>query len=95
MYWETTIKMQLFIYSIPKDTFSKLRTNLHLADNMHIPADNKDQFYKVWPLFSAVQNTCLQLLVEEQSSVDKGMIPDVTFHNMLLLMMRINITKNI
>jgi hypothetical protein len=62
---------------------------------MQIPADNKDQFYKVWSLFSAVQNSYLQLLVEEQSSVDKAMVPCVTFHNMLLLLMRINIAINI
>jgi hypothetical protein len=87
--------MQLFIDSMPRDTFHELRTNLHLVDNTQIPAGNKDQFYKVWPLFSAVQISCLQLPVEEQSPVDKAMVPCVTLHNMLLLMMRINIIKNI
>jgi hypothetical protein len=45
------------------------------VDNIHISADNRDKFYKVLPLFSAVQNRCLQQLLEEELSVNEAMIP--------------------
>ena len=49
MFWDTTLKMQLFLDSMSRDRFFQLRTNLHLVNNMDIQADNKDRFYKVRP----------------------------------------------
>jgi hypothetical protein len=41
---------------------------------MHISADNREKFYKVRPLFSAVRNRCLQQPLEEKLSVNEAMI---------------------
>ncbi|PNF34042.1 hypothetical protein B7P43_G03481 [Cryptotermes secundus] len=75
MFWDTTLKMQLFLDSMSRDRFFQVRTNLHLVNNMDIPADNKDRFYKVWPIYTALRNRCLELPAEEELAVDEAMIP--------------------
>nr|CAD7424363.1 unnamed protein product [Timema monikensis] len=75
MYWDTTLKMDLFLNSMSRDRFFQLRTNLHLVDNMRIPPDNKDKFFKVRPIYDSVRNRCLELHVEEYLAVDEAMIP--------------------
>nr|CAD7446340.1 unnamed protein product [Timema bartmani] len=74
MYWDTTLKMELFMNSRSRDRFFQLGTNLHLVDNMRIPPDNKDTFFKVRPIYD-VRNCCLELHVEEYLAVDEAMIP--------------------
>ncbi|XP_049845465.1 piggyBac transposable element-derived protein 3-like [Schistocerca gregaria] len=75
IYWDTTLKMQLFLDSMPRNRFFQLRTNLHLVDSMAIPANNKYKFYKVRLIYTAVCNRHLKLSVEEELAVDETMIP--------------------
>ncbi|XP_049954845.1 piggyBac transposable element-derived protein 3-like [Schistocerca serialis cubense] len=75
MYWDTTLKMELLLDSMPRNRFFQLRTNLHLVNSMAIPANNKYKFYKVRPIYTAIRNRRLELSMEEELAVDETMIP--------------------
>lgn len=75
MYWETNISIPLFTANMTRDRFFELRNNLHLVDNTKIPADCKDVFHKVRPIYDAVRNRCLELPLEQQLCVDEQMVP--------------------
>ncbi|CAH4031580.1 unnamed protein product [Pieris brassicae] len=58
-----------------RDRFFELRNNLHLVDNTKIPADCKDVFLKVRPIYDAVRNRCLELPLEQELCVDEQIVP--------------------
>lgn len=75
MYWNATLKVNVFLENMARDRFFELRTNLHLVDNLQRPPDNKDKFYKVRPIYTAIRKQCNQIQIEESVCVDEGMIP--------------------
>lgn len=75
MYWSRLLNLKDFKESMTSERFFKLRTNLHIVNNLEKPANNNDKFYKVRPALEAVRNRILQFEVEETVSVDEQMIP--------------------
>lgn len=75
LYWDPVLGIQAFKNTMTCDRFSQLRNNLHVVNNLEVPAENKDKFIKVRPVIDAIRNRCLQLTVEEVVSVDEQIIP--------------------
>lgn len=75
MYWSHIWDLKHFKDNMTCDRFFQLRTNLHIVNNLEKPNDNKDKYYKVRPLLTAVRNRLLQFQVGEIVSVDEQMIP--------------------
>ncbi|KAM4580374.1 piggyBac transposable element-derived protein 3-like [Odontesthes bonariensis] len=75
MYWEAGMEIGIFQNTMPRDRFFQLRSHLHLVNNLEKPADNKDVFFKVRPLYDAIRSRCLELPLEENLCVDEQMVP--------------------
>ncbi|XP_049786403.1 piggyBac transposable element-derived protein 1-like [Schistocerca cancellata] len=75
MYWDTSLKVNVFWENISRDRFLELRTNLHLVNNLEKPPENKDKFYKFRPVYTAIRKRCSDLPIEENVCVDEGIIP--------------------
>ncbi|XP_049794997.1 piggyBac transposable element-derived protein 3-like [Schistocerca nitens] len=75
MYWDTSMKVNVFWENISRDRFLELRTNLHLVNNLEKPPENKDKFYKFSPVYTAIRKRCSDLPTEENVCVDEGIIP--------------------
>lgn len=64
------------IYILYDFRLSRLNLSLlHIVDNTKIPADCKDIFHKMGPIYDAVRNRCLDLPLEQQLCVDEQMVP--------------------
>ncbi|KAM3625846.1 uncharacterized protein V6R79_018497 [Siganus canaliculatus] len=75
MYWEAGMDIGIFQNTMPRDRFFKLRSHLHLVNNLEKPAENNDVFFKVRPLYDAIRSRCLELPLEENLCVDEQMVP--------------------
>lgn len=75
MYWEAGMDIGIFRNTMCRDGFFQLRSHLHLVNNLERPAENKDVFYKVRPLYDALRRSCLELPLVENLCVDEQMVP--------------------
>lgn len=75
MYWSHIWDLKHFKDNMTCDRFFQLRNNLHIVNNLDKTTDNKDKYYKVRPVLTAVRNRLLQFEVGEIVSVDEQMIP--------------------
>ncbi|XP_047101017.1 piggyBac transposable element-derived protein 3-like [Schistocerca piceifrons] len=75
MYWDTSLKVSVFWENMSRDRFLELRTNLHVVNNLEKPPENKDKFYKVRPVYTAIRKRCSELPIEENVCVVEGIIP--------------------
>ncbi|XP_047111609.1 piggyBac transposable element-derived protein 3-like [Schistocerca piceifrons] len=73
MYWDTSLKVNVFWENMSRYRFLELRTNLHLVNNLEKPPEN--ELYKVRPVYTAIRNCCSELPIEENVCVDEGIIP--------------------
>lgn len=81
MYWETNISIPLFTENMTRDRFFELRNNLHLVDNMKMPSNCKDAFYKVRPIYDAIRSRCLEIPLEKELCVDEQIVPFTGKHS--------------
>ncbi|XP_050065242.1 piggyBac transposable element-derived protein 3-like [Aphis gossypii] len=75
MYWEKDTYINLVAETMPRNRFFSLRTHFHVVDNMEIPKNNNDKFFKIRPLFEIIKKRCSEIPVERNLSVDEQMIP--------------------
>lgn len=75
MYWEKVLGIGVFLENMTRNRFYKLRTNLHLVNNLGKDTHNKDRFHKVRPIFNAVRKRCLDLEREQKLCVDEQICP--------------------
>jgi hypothetical protein len=75
MYWEKDTYINLVAETMPRNRFFSLRTHFHVVDNMEIPKNNNDTFFKIRPLFEIIKKRCLEIPMERNLSVDEQMIP--------------------
>lgn len=75
MYWDRALKVNVFQENMSRYRFFELRTNLHIVNNLEKPSENKDKFFKVRPIYTAIRKRCNELPVEENVCVDEGIIP--------------------
>ncbi|XP_049843946.1 piggyBac transposable element-derived protein 3-like [Schistocerca gregaria] len=75
MYWDTSLKVNVFWENMSRDTFLEFRTNLKLVKNLEKPPEKEDKFYKVRPVYTAIRKCCSELPIEVNFFVDEGIIP--------------------
>lgn len=75
LYWNRTLHINIFGETMSRDRFFQLRTNLHCCNNLEIPNNNTDKFYKVRPLYDGIRKRCLELKLEENLCIDEQIIP--------------------
>ncbi|XP_068084155.1 piggyBac transposable element-derived protein 3-like [Anabrus simplex] len=75
LFWDQFVGMNLFLDSMSRDRFFKLRTNLHIVNNLDRPESCQDKMFKVRPLYNSVRERCLQLSLEENLCVDEQIVP--------------------
>lgn len=73
MYWQNTARAALILETMAAKRFFKLRNNLHVA--VEEEESCKDRLWKVIPLLESIRTRCLELQVEQQTTVDEQMIP--------------------
>jgi hypothetical protein len=56
------------------DRFFELRTNLHLVNNLEIPSENKDKFFKVRPIYTEIRNVAMNFLLKKMFVLMKQLI---------------------
>ena len=73
LYWsvEPDVHNDLVSASMRRNRFDEIMQFLHLADNSKV---NSDRYYKVRPLFKAVNETFKQLPLQPNISIDESMI---------------------
>lgn len=76
MYWDRFLNVDLFQHML-QDRFFQIRNNVHIVNNLEVPVDNTDRFYKVRPIYNCIQRYCQSLEKEECLCVDEQMIPFV------------------
>lgn len=74
MYWNKSLKVQIFHETMSINRFYKLRTNLHCVNNLDDQNQN-DKLWKVRPIFDSVLSRCKELDVEKNVCVDEQMVP--------------------
>jgi hypothetical protein len=76
LYWDQSVRMNLFTENMTVNRFFKLRNMLHLVNNLEDRNGLKvDRLFKVRPIFDCLRNRCLELPLEKNLSVDEQMIP--------------------
>ncbi|MVN25617.1 hypothetical protein GO639_10720, partial [Staphylococcus aureus] len=60
MYWNKSLKVQIFHETMSINRFYKLRTNLHCVNNLDDQNQN-DKLWKVRPIFDSVLKRCKEL----------------------------------
>ena len=76
-YWKADQDLAVPIVSstLPRNRFTQILSNLHVADNTSIPDGNNDKLYKVRPLISAMNANYVKLYnVSQKLSIDESMI---------------------
>jgi hypothetical protein len=76
-YWKADQDLAVPIVSstLPRNRFTQILSNLHVADNTSIPDGNNDKLYKVRPLISAMNANYVKLYnVSQKLSIDETMI---------------------
>ena len=76
MYWERQEDTHntLAAFLLSKNKFEDCKKYLHLCDNNAL--DPSDKFAKVWPLFDAINKTCLiNYQPSQHVSIDESMVP--------------------
>lgn len=75
MFWERSLGINLFLDSMSRDRFFQISNNVHFVNNLEKPADCRDVFFKVRPLYDRIRHRCLQLPLVEDLSMDEQMVP--------------------
>lgn len=65
LYWGKSLGVALFMNSMPRYRFFKLRSYLHMINNMEIYPTDTNTFKKVRPLINVFVNRCRELSIEE------------------------------
>jgi hypothetical protein len=76
-YWKADqdLAVPIFSSTLPRNRFTQILSNLHVADNTSIPDGNNEKLYKVRPLISATNANYVQLYnVSQKLSIDESMI---------------------
>ena len=76
-YWKADQDLAVPIVSstLPRNRFTQILSNLHVADNTSIPDGNNEKLYKVRPLISAMNANYVKLYnVSQKLSIDESMI---------------------
>lgn len=81
MYWDTTLKMNVFPDAMPVNKFFKIRNYLHCVNNLTDQNPN-DKFWKVRPIYDDIQKYCSTLKKEREISVDEQIAPFKGSHEM-------------
>ncbi|XP_029841450.2 piggyBac transposable element-derived protein 2 [Ixodes scapularis] len=78
MYWSETTRYSTIADVMPRNRFSKLRSQFHIADNSEMtpPTDpDHDRLFKVRPLLAQVSKNLAKVEPEEYNAVDEMIIP--------------------
>lgn len=76
LYWDNALGIRLFTSTMAKNRFFKLRSHLHLVNNLEIPDNtDNDRLFKVRPIYDSVRKRCLHLDMEKCLSIDEQMVP--------------------
>ena len=76
-YWKADQDLAVPIVSstLPRNRFTQILSNLHLADNEALPNNNNDKLYKVRSLISAMNSNYVKLYnVSLNLSIDESML---------------------
>lgn len=74
LYWDPIMKVPLISETMSEKRFFKLRNTLHIA--AEAPGEqNDDRLWKVRPFLDQIRQRCLELAIEQESSIDEQMIP--------------------
>ncbi|XP_049307799.1 piggyBac transposable element-derived protein 3-like [Bactrocera dorsalis] len=74
-FWDPTLSIELFKNTMSLKRFRQLRLNLHFIDNLMIPPDCNDKFFKIRPLIETIRKRCQEEPVEEDVCIDEQIIP--------------------
>lgn len=74
MYWDRSLKVDIFPETMGINRFFKLRTNLHCVNNLE-QNDPSDKLWKVRPIYNSLLKRCKELTVETNVCVDEQMVP--------------------
>ena len=75
MYWSKNLQIESVASIMSCERFYQLRSNLHMVNNLEIPDDCKDKFFKTRPLIKSILKRCHEMPVEEVISIDEQIIP--------------------
>lgn len=75
LFWNSSLRINLFHETMTRDRFFQLRTNLHCVNNLEQPPTCNDRLYKVRPLYEAIRKRCTELELEENLCIDEQIIP--------------------
>lgn len=76
LYFDKAIGLDTFRRTMTCDRFFQLRNNLHITNNLEMPKDCKDRFYKVRPFIESIRTYIRSLEISEPSvCVDEQIIP--------------------
>ena len=75
LYWQKNLHINIFNETMSRDIFFQLRSNLHCVNNLTIPNNCTDKFYKVRPLYDSIRKRCLDLKLEENLCIDEQIVP--------------------
>lgn len=75
LYWSRSRRYKLTADSMTYNSFSALRNNLHIVDNLQAGGNNEDKLWKVCPIINAFMNGLSSIKLEKRLSVDEQMIP--------------------
>ncbi|XP_049308076.1 piggyBac transposable element-derived protein 3-like [Bactrocera dorsalis] len=74
-FWNTILSIELFKNTMSLKRFRQLRLNLHFIDNLLIPPNCNDKFFKIRPLIETIRKRCQEEPVEEDVCIDEQIIP--------------------
>ncbi|XP_047138546.1 piggyBac transposable element-derived protein 3-like [Hydra vulgaris] len=72
---ETNLTVPFVSDIIPQNRFIQILSNIHLNNNIAIPADNTDKLYKLRPLIDSLNNNFTKLYnISRYLSIDESMV---------------------
>lgn len=74
MYWDKSLKVDIFTDTMTINRMFKLRTHIHCVDNL-APRQSNDKLWKVRPIFESVLKRCRELQVETNVCIDEQIMP--------------------
>lgn len=75
MYWEKTTYINLVAQNMNRNRFFSLRTHFHVVNNLHVPVNNEDKFFKIRPVYDSLKKRCSEIPIEQNLSGDEQIIP--------------------
>lgn len=75
MYWCNDLRIECVAHVMSIERFYQLRQTFHVVDNLKIPNDCNDKFFKIRPIINSVLKRCREIPVEEIVAVDEQIIP--------------------